>query len=484
MITRNELNDLGIPNIPEVMPLAMRLVNVAIGRGADEKNLREKLETLVDNPSSLRNDPILGEIAKALIPCLQESGYLAPRLSPVPWEHFGLQDIDPAAIEQIKQACLLPNAVRGALLPDAHLGYGLPIGGVLAVEGAVIPYAVGVDIACRMRLTVLDMPVSALSERRAELVTAVKKETRFGLGASFEKNMRREHAVIDEDWTCYEAFLPGLRKDKAWSQLGTSGGGNHFVEFGELHLAKKACLGGVALDPGVYLALLSHSGSRGSGEAVAKHYSSLAISRLSYLPKAMRHLAWLPIDSSPGQEYWMCMELMGRYAAANHELIHRHILDHLGALALTYVENHHNFAWLEEHDGKKVIVHRKGATPAGYGVQGIIPGSMASSGFVVQGLGNEKSLASCSHGAGRRMSRAEAFRSLSHESMQDYLRKHQVELLGGALDESPEAYKDIDEVMALQSELVEILARFIPRIVRMAPERQEGRFGKKKETQE
>jgi tRNA-splicing ligase RtcB len=223
------------------------------------------------------------------------------------------------------------------------------------------------------------------------------------------------------------------------------------------------------MEKGVYLALLSHSGSRGTGEAVADYYSKRAKELRPNLPQGIKNLAWLDLVSSDGQEYWAAMELMGRYAAANHELVHSHLLQTLGAEALTHVENHHNFAWREDHDGETVIVHRKGATPAGLGVQGIVPGSMGTSGFVVQGKGNKASLNSCSHGAGRLMSRAAAFRELDKGAVRAYLEEHGVELLSGGLDEAPMAYKDIHAVMAAQSDLVDILARFEPCLVKMAP---------------
>lgn len=398
----------------------------------------------------------------------QEIPAIPPRSTPAPWRQWGAQLVDEGAAGQMRRACSLPVAARGALMPDAHKGYGLPIGGVLAVKNAVIPYAVGVDIACRMRLTVLDMPLSMLgrAERNA-LRQALKTETRFGLGALFPPKERREHPVLDEDW----GFAPVLRDNqkKAWKQLGTSGTGNHFVEFGELSLNDAAMLGGTRLAPGTYLALLSHSGSRGTGEAVAKYYSNVAAQRCADLPYELKHLSWLDLESEAGQEYWAAMQLMGRYAAANHELIHRHILLSLGANALTHVENHHNFAWKEPVDGEEAIVHRKGATPAALGVEGIIPGSMGTPAYVVRGKGNALALNSCAHGAGRCMSRSAAFQALDTEEVRQRLNESGVELLSGQLDEAPAVYKDIDAVMAAQSDLVEVVARFAPRMVRMAP---------------
>ena len=359
-------------------------------------------------------------------------------------------------------------AARGALMPDAHTGYGLPIGGVLAVRNAVIPYAVGVDIACRMRLTVLDMPLSRLFEHRDAFIMAIERETRFGMGAGFEKNARRLHPVMDEDWNV--SPITRINRDKAWKQLGSSGGGNHFVEFGELKVEFPARIGDVQLTPGSYLALLSHSGSRGTGERVALHYSERAMSLCPRLPDSLRRLAWLDLDGEAGQEYWAAMQLMGRYASANHELIHAHVLKTLGARELTHVENHHNFAWKEEHDGESVIVHRKGATPADAGRLGIVPGSMCSPAFIVRGKGCEEALCSCSHGAGRIMSRAAAFRQLKRADMDALLKENGVELLSAGLDEAPMVYKDIHAVMAAQRDLVDILATFRPRLVKMSPD--------------
>jgi len=382
-----------------------------------------------------------------------------------PYRIYG-SGLEPTALEQMENACRLPVAVAGALMPDAHQGYGLPIGGVLATENAVIPYAVGVDIACRMKMSVLDRPVTALSLERDELKQAIERETRFGVGAEYTQ--RRRHEVMDANWgvTPVTAAL----KDKAWGQLGTSGSGNHFVEFGVLTVLDAS----VGLAPGDYLALLSHSGSRGTGAGVAQHYSRLARKLRSDLPGELAHLSWLELSSEPGQEYWAAMELMGRYAAANHELIHKQVVGALGARVILDVENHHNFAWRERHtlpDGstREVIVHRKGATPADRGVLGIIPGSMAAAGYVVRGRGVEDSLRSASHGAGRRMSRTKAKAMFSRADLARVLQEQGVTLLSAGLDEAPMAYKDIDEVMDAQRSLVDKLARFQPRLVKMAP---------------
>jgi len=218
----------------------------------------------------------------------------------------------------------------------------------------------------------------------------------------------------------------------------------------------------------VHLALLSHGGSRGVGGEVARYYSALAAERRPELPRDYAPLAWFELDSPPGREYFAAMELMGRYAAANHELIHGHILAALGAAAVATVENHHNFAWRERYDGRELIVHRKGATPAAAGVLGVIPGSMATPGFVVRGRGCAEALNSASHGAGRVMSRRQAKKTLSWRDARALLARRGVRLLEGGLDEVPMVYKDIEQVMAAQADLVEPLARFDPRIVLMA----------------
>ncbi|MFO7655328.1 MAG: RtcB family protein [Candidatus Krumholzibacteriia bacterium] len=382
------------------------------------------------------------------------------RDSPVPYRTWGTE-LDPAAVQQMDNAVRLPIAVAGALMPDAHVGYGLPIGGVLATEGAVIPYAVGMDIACRMKLTVLDWPATTLQQRPEALVDAIETETAFGTGAAFARP--RHHDVLDDDWSV--SPVTAREKDNARRQLGSSGSGNHFVEFGELVLDAPE----LGLQPGRYLALLSHSGSRNPGLQVATHYSRLARERHPELPREMQHLAWLDLDTEPGREYWLAMQLMGRYAAANHELIHRHLLTRLGAQGIAGVENHHNFAWEEEHDGRQVVVHRKGATPAGRGVLGVIPGSMAHPGFVVRGLGHPDSLDSAAHGAGRAMSRGEAMKRFSWSDVEPMLKQRGVTLLSAGLDEVPLAYKDIEQVMAAQRDLVQVVARFEPRLVKMAP---------------
>lgn len=454
-----ELKNLGIPP-GEPLRIAARAVAAARKRGIDLVTIRSRVRALARDPGSFSDDDLFGALSAALVRKRAARRTWVPRPDSAPYRKWG-HDLEPESVRQLENACKLPVAVRGALMPDAHRGYGLPIGGVLATRDAVIPYAVGVDIACRMKMSVLDMPVNMLKRDPTKLAKAIETETRFGIGASFKD--RREHDVMDEDWAITD--LTRRLKDKAWAQLGSSGSGNHFVEFGVFETTDRA----LGLEPGTYLALLSHSGSRGAGATIAGHYSKLAMKRHPELPRELKHLAWLDLDSEEGQEYWRSMELMGRYAAANHACIHRHVPRYLGTRILLDLENHHNFAWKETHDGEDVIVHRKGATPAGEGVLGIIPGSMASPTYVVRGRGSVASMNSAAHGAGRVMSRTQAKHTFAWSHVKKHLAERGVTLLSAGLDEVPMVYKDIDEVMAAQTDLVEPIARFDPRIVKMAP---------------
>jgi tRNA-splicing ligase RtcB len=452
---------LGLKEGP-AMKAAHRCVGIALAGGMKQNEVKATVKAVIADPAAYKSDSNFGEFANALAASAQTAVPYQYRQQDAPLNQWG-SDLEESALTQIHNACKLPVSVAAALMPDAHTGYGLPIGGVLATDNAVIPYAVGVDIACRMKLTVLDLPVTALTGERGRLVNALERETAFGVGAEFTKRQRRQHAVMDEDWSV--TAVTSRLKDKAWAQLGTSGSGNHFVEFGTLALEKDD----LGLKAGVYLALLSHSGSRGTGMEVANYYSKLAMSLHPELPKELMHLSWLDLNTNEGQEYWLAMELMGRYAAANHQLIHKHIAKNLGVDVLLDIENHHNFAWKEVHNGREVIVHRKGATPASVGVLGIIPGSMATPGYVVRGLGKPESLNSASHGAGRRMSRKKAIESYTWHDAKAFLAEHNVDLISAGLDEVPMAYKDIESVMAAQADLVEPVARFDPRLVKMAP---------------
>jgi tRNA-splicing ligase RtcB (3'-phosphate/5'-hydroxy nucleic acid ligase) len=454
----SDLINLGIP-AGEALQLAHSHMRRLFARGLDRAQVEAEFASLIAESSKFLDDPDAGDLGRVLARPLFRA-----RAEPAPWRQWGT-DLEAQAVQQMANACALPVAVAGALMPDAHVGYGLPIGGVLATDNAIIPYAVGVDIACRMRLSVFDRKANTIAGQKDRLTNIIERETRFGLGCVFEE--RREHEVMDEDWNV--SPVTKRLREKAWRQLGTSGSGNHFVEFGAFTVGDDS----LGMPTGEYLALLTHSGSRGAGAQVCQHYSRLAIERHPELPKELKHLAWLSLNEEAGQEYWAAMSLMGHYAAANHALIHHHIARSLGEEAILAIENHHNFAWKERHviagAEREVIVHRKGATPAGPDVLGVIPGSMASPGFVVRGKGESKSLASAAHGAGRVMSRTKARQSFTWSAVKKLLAERGVTLLSAGLDEVPGVYKDIAAVMAAQTDLIDVLGRFDPKLVKMCP---------------
>jgi tRNA-splicing ligase RtcB (3'-phosphate/5'-hydroxy nucleic acid ligase) len=449
-----QLQKLGVPDDCVKSAIAAIQNATKVG-GLKGKQIKQAIQNVVARPEDFTDDDNFGQFAKDVI---SDREFVRPQ--PIDYRTWG-SEIDEASHAQMRQACGVPMAAAAALMPDAHVGYGLPIGGVLALEGAVIPYAVGVDIACRMKLSVLDLPLESLADDFNRYKEALDGGTRFGIGSAHEKP--QDHAVMDRDWSITR--ITREKKDLAWSQLGTSGSGNHFVDFGVLDLpARDEELG---LDAGQYVAIMSHSGSRGTGAAVCSTYSGIARAQLPAKYEDLAYLSWLSLDSEAGQEYWAAMNLMGDYAAANHDVIHRLVSKLLGAQIIAGVENHHNFAWKEIHGGRELIVHRKGATPAGEGVLGVIPGSMASPAFVVRGRGNADSLNSASHGAGRRMSRKKAKDKYNWKAVQRDLERKGVRVLSAGADEVPGVYKDIEDVMREQADLVQIVARFDPRIVKM-----------------
>lgn len=424
------------------------------------------LKKLKDYPESFLADPELGAVAKAMI---DEANAPVSQIIPLkqdtpPYSIYGKPFIEEGALNQMTLAMKLPVSVGGALMPDAHQGYGLPIGGVLATENVVIPYGVGVDIGCRMALTIFDINEDDFEKDHDKFKRELLAHTKFGAGEAFKGSARSDHEVLNRAEFNIAPFMKNML-DKAWSQLGTSGGGNHFVEWGIIEFSNADEKLGITA--GNYAALLSHSGSRGFGATIASHYTKLA-KEVCPLPKEAVNLAYLDLNSDPGREYWAAMNLAGDYASACHEVIHNKLVKAIGGNVLARIENHHNFAWKERWKDRDVIVHRKGATPAGTGVMGIIPGSMATPGFLVRGRGEEGSINSASHGAGRLMSRTQAVKSLSRDELKAVLKNHRVTLIGAGMDEAPMAYKDINMVMSAQQDLVDVVARFRPRIVRMA----------------
>jgi tRNA-splicing ligase RtcB len=432
----------------------------------DEPLQKQDLKALLANPQDFVEDEVWGGVAHKMLDIIAKGESvrkeeIALRQNPISYHIYGAPEIEYGALAQMEVAAKLPVSLAGALMPDAHQGYGLPIGGVLATHQAIIPYAVGVDIGCRMALSIFELTPAYLESHRSLLKQYLLSETKFGTGGELKKPL--DDAIFERK-EFSEIPLVKQLKDKAARQIGSSGSGNHFVEFGVVEVSEFYPEMGIA--PGLYIGLLSHSGSRGLGATIANHYTALA-RKSCLLPKQAQHLAWLDMNKEEGQEYWLAMNLAGDYASACHAHIHRKLAKQLGVTPLVVVENHHNFAWKEIWEGREAIVHRKGATPATKGVLGIIPGSMASQGFIVRGKGNPLSLSSASHGAGRLMSRKAATEQFTKKMMTELLTRHRVELIGGAIDESPMAYKDIHKVMNYQNDLVDIIGTFTPKIVRM-----------------
>ncbi|GGK37951.1 RNA-splicing ligase RtcB [Deinococcus malanensis] len=443
--------------------LALDAANLREDAGAGRNDILEELQAVQNNPTGYLSGGVYAELAAELHEQQQATvsrQSAALRSIPLPYRVWGQDLIEPSAHDQMDVAMRLPVSRAGALMPDAHVGYGLPIGGVLATENAVIPYGVGVDIGCSMMLSVLPIAPGALSTDEAR--SLLMKHTRFGAGVGFEKRDRQDHEVLHESTWKDQPLLRHLYP-KAAEQIGTSGSGNHFVEFGTLKLREAD----LDMEPGEYLAVLSHSGSRGFGAQVAGHFTALAQKLHPNLDRAAQKLAWLPMDTHEGEAYWQAMNLAGRYALANHDLIHRRLAHALNVRPTAQVSNSHNLAWKQIHKGRELIVHRKGATPAERGRLGLIPGSMADPGFVVRGRGEEGALNSASHGAGRQLGRKAAAKSLAKKDVQGYLQQRGITLIGGGIDEAPQAYKRIEEVIARQSDLVDIVAEFQPRVVRM-----------------
>lgn len=463
-INGNDLLALGYPE-NELLGIALKINKKRHGYKRDE--MLEMYQNVLKHAEEYIGHKIFAKLADAIINGVgtkPEENLIPLKTEALPFEVYGKEHIEDGAFNQMNVAMRLPVTVAGALMPDAHQGYGLPIGGVLATKNAIIPYGVGVDIGCRMALSVYDIPEQYYLANHDLLKNILTEHSRFGAGHGFQGQYRADHAVLDHAAFETNSLMQRL-KDKAWSQLGSSGGGNHFVEFGIISFEQEDKA--LNIPKGNYLALLTHSGSRGFGATIAGHYTQLA-KQICKLPHEAKNLAYLDLDSEAGQEYWIAMNLAGDYASACHEVIHDKISKALGAQVLAKVENHHNFAWKETWNGEEVIVHRKGATPAGKDVMGIIPGSMTAPGFLVRGKGAENAVNSASHGAGRQMSRTQAIKSLSSDALTQVLEQHNITLIGAGLDEAPMAYKDIHQVMAAQTDLVAVVATFQPKMVRMA----------------
>ena len=343
-----------------------------------------------------------------------------------------------------------------ALMPDCHVGYGMPIGGVIGCWNAVIPNAVGVDIGCGVIVARTDF---SASELRRDQIGKILSRTRRDVPVGFNHH---KHEQSWEGWASAPKQCPPVSQelDSARKQLGTLGGGNHFIEI-------------QAGDDG-YVWLMVHSGSRNFGLKIAEHYHQKALNFCEDKAMAVpsRDLAYFPADINKAEEYLEAMRFAMRFAARNREIMMERFSESamgvLGCKVETVVNIHHNYCAEETHFGRKLMVHRKGATAAFKGQTGVIPGSMGTASYIVKGLGNEESFMSCSHGAGRRMGRNDACRKLSVEdcnrAMQGIEFGHWSRDRRGNLDlsEAPQAYKDIDEVMAAQPDLVEVVAKVKP----------------------
>ena len=368
-----------------------------------------------------------------------------------------LDDIDAGAFEQARNLANLPFVFKHvAVMPDAHQGYGMPIGGVMASEEMVIPNAVGVDIGCGMCAVRTSLP--SISPEKLKMVLA---EIRRTIPLGFKHHQHRQSASLMPQPEIPLAELPIVYREyqSALTQLGTLGGGNHFIEI------QKGNDG--------HVWLMVHSGSRNLGFKVANYYNRLAMELNrkwgSKIPPNWQ-LAFLPINSQSGQQYLHEMRYCVDFAYANRMMMMERIKDALLAVVPPVffepmINIAHNYAAMEEHFAKNVMVHRKGATRAQEGELGIIPGSQGTPSYIVRGKGNKESFASCSHGAGRKMGRKQAQRQLNLEQEKKRLDDQGIIHAlrsAGDLDEAAGAYKDIDEVISNQLDLVEVLVELRP----------------------
>lgn len=365
-----------------------------------------------------------------------------------------LEDIDEGALEQAKNLANLPHAVHHiVVMPDAHVGYGMPIGGVMATRDVIIPNAVGVDIGCGMcavRTSVKEINIDALKQIMGKMRDAIP----VGFNHHKKKQDEKYMPPVKEE-------LPIVQREyqKALKQIGTLGGGNHFLE--------------IQKGSDDFIWIMVHSGSRNIGKQVADHYNNIAVDINEQLenptPKEWR-LAALAMDSKEGQFYFQEMTYCVNFALASRKLMMERIQGIFTAILGDVEFDHfiniaHNYASLEEHFGEKLWIHRKGATPAMKGQWGIIPGSQGSKSYIVKGTGNEDSFMSCSHGAGRIMGRNEARRTLDlKEEIRKLDEKGVLHAIRGArdLDEASGAYKEISQVMKDQEDLVEIVVELSP----------------------
>ncbi len=410
------------------------------------------------NPS-LTETEVLAWVAETFTPETKAT----MRATVAPLTVYGEHLIDPLAFEQMYQVLRIPVAVCGALMPDAHKGYAMPIGGVAVLKDAVSPSFVGYDFSCMMAASFYSIRPDDFEAVRDQLAQILRSVTSFGKGAATPAAQGDFSAAIMDDPRWNETAILRSLKSKAAAQLGSSGGGNHFADLMIVNWKN-------GRDPDV--ALLTHSGSRGAGHKLATHYVEIAKRETARIAKGIPDgYEWLDTNTEPGQEYFSAMRLMGDYALANHECIHAAFSEAIRVRAEHFTWNRHNFAWWSP-DGE--IVHRKGATPANLGEIGIIPGSSGTPSYVVRGKGNADSINSASHGAGRPFSRTEAKRRHDAAFVNDWMTSAGITTFGLAPDETLMAYKDIDAVMAAQTDLVEIVATMTPKVVIMGGQSDDG----------
>ena len=369
-----------------------------------------------------------------------------------------LDEVEEGTIKQAINLANLPFAFSHiCLMPDAHQGYGMPIGGVMAANNVIVPNAVGVDIGCGMCAVKTNVQVNHLEDGILKHIMAGIREV-IPLGFDHHKE-RQDESLMPQGYKLDELVIVKRLFMAALKQLGTLGGGNHFIELQRDHQG--------------YLWIMAHSGSRNFGLQVAEHYNKVAkkwndLYYSSVNPKA--DLAFLPFDTDEARTYYLEMKYCTEFALANRKLMMERIQQVLSTVLnnVAYepmINITHNYAAWEKHFDTKVIVHRKGATSAKLGEVGIIPGSQGTKSYIVEGLGNPQSFMSCSHGAGRLMSRAAAIRNLDLDE-----EKRKLDQLGiihsirhkNDLEEASSAYKDISQVMAFQNDLVKIMVELSP----------------------
>jgi tRNA-splicing ligase RtcB len=370
-----------------------------------------------------------------------------------------LDDIEEGALDQARNLANLPFVFRHiAVMPDAHFGYGMPIGGVMATEDVIIPNAVGVDIGCGM--CALQTSLTGISsEQLKAIVTRIRKHIPLGFKRHRKGQDPARMPKVGLGFPMEELNILPREYNSALTQLGTLGGGNHFIEIQQ------------GSDGRIWI--MVHSGSRNLGYRVAQFYNRLAVDLNTRhgpaIPKKWQ-LAFLPLSSEPGRQYQAEMQFCVDFALANRKLMMDRIKDVFMEVVSpvsfsAFINIAHNYAAREKHFHKDVIVHRKGATSAGEGELGIIPGSQGAPSYIVKGKGNRESFRSCSHGAGRKMGRKEAQRKLDLEKEVQRLDEQGIlhSIRGRKdLDEAAGAYKDIDQVIENQLDLVEVVVSLRP----------------------